>query len=568
MAVAPDTLHEKYYFWMRASLRCLGKSGKRGPSGTSRNMFKDDSRALSLTDVTGDPEYKNFVDLLQLPSKSESWVARQALMREPHTYDAFFATRPVTNAHLMRLLKVQSLHGDVNGARDTLQRLPPSLTALTAALTAAARVGDCVAVEEMLSWGRSKGLGDGNEMVWSTVAACYARAGKTDEAVDVVRRAKQAGVVCNEVMYGALLTGFARRGQMERAEQVWHFLKTSTQAPPLDSVLYTAMIHACAKAGQAERALMLLDEMRSDGLVPTEVTFNAALLATARRSDMWKECKDLFQAMKAQGMDLSEYTFNTMLLCASRAGDVASARNIVSDMKKSNLEVSKTTMNTCLNTYAYALSNCKSVEEKKSLLQEAEGLVAEIESVHGTDKRSHVIMLHVYASGHFVNRAKEEYAKLGPNEPLQAVSIMLKLWSEIGRPKELMELWEQCKNRRPDFLLDSIAYRWVIEGFARVYWISQSIDVVEDMMKNGLVPQKHHLRLLRHRCKEMDLRKAYIRLEDVLKIKEKDEAEVLKLQKNDHALMMQKLAGEEVRPFLLPFPTLASTDTKTTDKRT
>ncbi len=152
-------------------------------------------------------------------------------------------------------------------------------------------------------------------------------------------------------------------------------MRTTRGAPKIDTVLYTAMIHACGKAGQAERALALLEEMQSEGLVPTEVTYNAALYATARRRDKWQEGKMLFQAMLRAGMEPTElsfqstevllfihlfcsqrYTMNTLLLCASRAGDVASCRRIVRDMVEVyKMPVSQLTLNTQLHGLARAL---------------------------------------------------------------------------------------------------------------------------------------------------------------------------------------------------------------------
>jgi pentatricopeptide repeat protein len=94
--------------------------------------------------------------------------------------------------------------------------------------------------------------------------------------------------------------------ETQGAEAVWDYLRTTRGAPKPDTVMYTAMMHACGKAGQAERALALLEEMQGEGLVPTEVTYNVALFATARRRDMWKEGKALFEAMQRAGMEPTE----------------------------------------------------------------------------------------------------------------------------------------------------------------------------------------------------------------------------------------------------------------------
>jgi pentatricopeptide repeat protein len=113
------------------------------------------------------------------------------------------------------------------------------------------------------------------------------------QALQLVREAKEAGVELSEVFYGALLQGYADAedysgvphgiacGLLQLkilkiqhttlgATAVWTHLNTTAGLEP-DSVCYTSMIHACSKAGKAEKALMLLRQMQSNGLMPTEV---------------------------------------------------------------------------------------------------------------------------------------------------------------------------------------------------------------------------------------------------------------------------------------------------------
>ena len=49
-----------------------------------------------------------------------------------------------------------------------------------------------------------------------------------------------------------------------------------------DEITYSSVINACAKGGEWQRALGLLDEMRSRGLVPDEITYNSVINACAK----------------------------------------------------------------------------------------------------------------------------------------------------------------------------------------------------------------------------------------------------------------------------------------------
>lgn len=91
---------------------------------------------------------------------------------------------------------------------------------------------------------------------------------------------------------------------MREYEKAWHVFRESNIHGFLqpDEVTYSVMINCCAqvkqssfwdlnfffkkKEGLVEKALNLLSEMESNGLRPTEVTFNSILLACSKRKDI------------------------------------------------------------------------------------------------------------------------------------------------------------------------------------------------------------------------------------------------------------------------------------------
>jgi pentatricopeptide repeat protein len=538
-----------------------------------RRRWASTSLAAPPTDVTGDPTYKNFFDLLTMPSRSAAWVERERLMAQPHTFEAFFGKgEKVTSSRLAALLQVQVVKGEAQGAVDTLERLRglPGASVgwvqINSALAAVARAGDAATFEKLWRDAEARGMGRGDVYTFSSAAKCFMNSGDTERALAMAQEAKEAGVMPNEVLYGALLSGYAQRGDFEGATAVWDFLRTSSDAPRPDSVLYTAMIHACGKAGKAEKALQLLDEMKEEGLVPTEVTYNAALYAAAKRRDKWQDAKDLFAAMLGAGMEPTEYTLNTLLLCAARAGDVESCRRVVLDLSRTRgAAVSRLSLNTQLTGYAAGLRQCTPAE-RTALLADAEKVYERIEREFGADQVSRVARLQVHCSGHFVARAQRLFEELGEAPPLQAHTLMVKMWAETGRPQQLQAAWTRFRAQvgKPD----SLAYRWAIEGFARAYWVKTALKLLREMVEEGgMVPQRRHTRILLQRCGQEDMRRE--RAEVMALIERANGGQELRLKKerNDAALMIQKLAGDGVKPFLLPFP-LAPLKEKHTEKHT
>ena len=518
---------------------------------------------VTKVDEAGNAGMETFFDALMLSGgRSAAGLERERLLRAPHRFADFFATRKVTPAGLTELLGVQALQGDATGARDSLDRLlvmdgaQVTWVHLNQALAAAARVGDGATFEAVHQQAAELGMGAGDIYTFASMAKCYMKNNETDRALATVQLAKEAGVAVNEVLYGALLSGFGQQGNFSAAETVWAFLKTAEEAPPLDSVLYTAMIHACGRAGQGERALMLLSEMQEDGMVPSEVTLNAALYAVARRPDMWREAKALFAAVKSQGLEPSAYTYAALLLCASRAGDVDSCRRLVADMREMDpASVVPRTLHTFIAGLARGVRAAPPGAERASLVQEAEAVAGQVEMTWKQDDYTRTALLSVYCAGHFLKRAADQFETLGSTAPLAAHTLMLKMYAETGRPAQLQVAWERCC-AQPGLQLDAVAFRWAIEGFARAYWVQSAIDVVAAMLKNELMPSHRMLALLRRRCREEDLRKHRWELEEMLRLAQADQDVKLKRSENDTALMMQKLKGDGVRPFLLPFPLL------------
>ncbi len=175
-----------------------------------------------LSDVTGDPSFKNFFDLLTLPSRSAAWAARQTLMQQPVSRDVLFAGgKSVSGKTVSELLTALVVQGQVEQAHATLCELLArddarlELVHFNTVLAGLARTGQCETFERLWTQLRERGLGPGDVFTFSSAAKCYMEGGQVEKALAVVQRAKEAKVAPSEVLYGALLTGFAQRNDLK-----------------------------------------------------------------------------------------------------------------------------------------------------------------------------------------------------------------------------------------------------------------------------------------------------------------------------------------------------------------
>ncbi len=73
-------------------------------------------------------------------------------------------------------------------------------------------------------------------------------------------------------------------------------------------ITYSSGINACAKGGESRRALEVVEEMRSRGVVPNEITYNSVIDACAKGGES-QRALELFDEMRLYGLtpDLTTY---------------------------------------------------------------------------------------------------------------------------------------------------------------------------------------------------------------------------------------------------------------------
>ena len=127
-----------------------------------------------------------------------------------------------------------------------------------------------------------------------------------------------------------LIDGLVKIGQIGRAWQWFWNMRTWRQIEP-DAVLFTVMIKACAKRGEAERALNLLEDLRTCGQYPTDVTYTELIHACARSPQHFEKAFYFFASMQAEDLPVTGWVCEHLLLACRTTGNVPKARSVVQD---------------------------------------------------------------------------------------------------------------------------------------------------------------------------------------------------------------------------------------------
>ena len=121
----------------------------------------------------------------------------------------------------------------------------------------------------------------------------------------------------------ALVDMYSRCGSLERA------IITFRSIPKRDVALWTAMISGLAFHGRGAEALLLFQEMQSDGMVPNELTFIAVLTACAHAGLVDSGCT-IFESMKKNhGINPMVEHYGCFVDLLARGGRLREARKVI-----------------------------------------------------------------------------------------------------------------------------------------------------------------------------------------------------------------------------------------------
>ncbi|KAL3500876.1 hypothetical protein ACH5RR_039969 [Cinchona calisaya] len=196
---------------------------------------------------------------------------------------------------------------------------------------------------------------------WSAIIGGYARLGMSSEAVGLFRKMQIAGVRPDEItmvsvlsactdlgalelgkwvssfvekeklqksveLYNALIDMFAKCGDVDKALRLFRNMAEK------DIVSWTSLIVGMAMHGRGLEAVLLFEEMRSNGIVPDDVAF-IGLLSACSHSGLVEKGRQYFELMSKEfGIVPKIEHYGCMVDLLSRGGLVKDALEFVQSM--------------------------------------------------------------------------------------------------------------------------------------------------------------------------------------------------------------------------------------------
>ncbi|CAN0035555.1 unnamed protein product, partial [Ectocarpus sp. 13 AM-2016] len=172
---------------------------------------------------------------------------------------------------------------------------------------------------------------------WAVVA--YKRCGKAKEALDSALSFSERGIVMTVVGWNAAMHAASVTGEPGKALELLEEAKSKGVRPT--EVTYATAIGACAKATSnvkvnAQKAVLLLEEMEAAGLEPYPPAHQAALTALAA-SEGHRAAMDLLAKMRANGTRLTSASYSPALKSAGQVGDWRNAIALIDVMTRASV---------------------------------------------------------------------------------------------------------------------------------------------------------------------------------------------------------------------------------------
>ncbi|CAN8269261.1 unnamed protein product [Cochlearia groenlandica] len=198
----------------------------------------------------------------------------------------------------------------------------------------------------------------------SELVKALGRAKMVSKALSVFYQAKGCKCKPTSGTYNSVILMLMQEGKHEKVHEVYTEMCNEGDCFP-DTVTYSAVISSYDKLGRDDSAIRLFDEMRQNGLEPTEKIYTTVLGIYFKLGKVTKAL-DLFDEMRREGCSPTVYTYTELIKGLGKAGKVEEACDMYKNMLRDGLIPDVVFVNNLMNT----LGKAGRVEELISIFNE------------------------------------------------------------------------------------------------------------------------------------------------------------------------------------------------------
>ncbi|KAJ8434682.1 hypothetical protein Cgig2_024754 [Carnegiea gigantea] len=196
-----------------------------------------------------------------------------------------------------------------------------------------------------------------NEVVYGALINGFAEAGRAEEALHYYRNMKDQGIRANQIVLTSLLKACCKRGYFEGAKVIYESLKKFEGGP--DIVAFNIMISFYASLGIISEAKVTFDNLRQKGQADGAIC--AAMMEAYSNMGMVNEAAEVAEEMRQsvlltdhesyKGSEPDIVTYTYLVDCYGRANMVEGMKRIYGLMRFHKIEANESLYDAIMNAY-------------------------------------------------------------------------------------------------------------------------------------------------------------------------------------------------------------------------
>ncbi|XP_010259875.1 PREDICTED: pentatricopeptide repeat-containing protein At1g51965, mitochondrial [Nelumbo nucifera] len=235
----------------------------------------------------------------------------------------------------------------------------------------------------------------GDRDAYMSMLDSLCNAGKTVEALDLLDRIHEKGIIIDTVMYNIVFSALGKLKQISHIHDLYEKMKKDGPSP--DIFTYNIMISSFGRAGRVDEAVRLFEEMENSTCKPDVITYNSLINYLGKNGDL-DEAHMRFKEMQEKGLNPDVITYSTLIECFGKTSKVEMALRLFDEMLAEGC---------CPNIVTYnILLDCL---EKSGKTAEALELYAKIKQQGLTpDSITYAVLERLQSGGHKTVRIRRQ----------------------------------------------------------------------------------------------------------------------------------------------------------------
>jgi pentatricopeptide repeat protein len=170
---------------------------------------------------------------------------------------------------------------------------------------------------------------------WIQLLRVFGAHGRAKDAIRTFERIeKDFGVVRDEEMYATLIVACGDSKDAKLAEQVFDEMRFNGLVPTEHS--WSALVHAHVRCGRMDTAFLLMERMAQAGAKPPLAAYTsllAGLYAHAPRNQLFEQAMEVWWNLKYSGAVPNLLSYTAMIRCCAKSKEIERGLGLIEEMR-------------------------------------------------------------------------------------------------------------------------------------------------------------------------------------------------------------------------------------------